>query len=392
VADVTNRLKEIFDEAFMKAPAVICLDDIDYLCRNMATNQDEPAHDAGKVIKNEQICDCLEELLHVTERNNELGSLSAETMYNACSYRLQHPAGVADSPGSTDIDTHVRPIFTLSEDTRTHGSLAYTYAYAPHRVLAQCLGKAVYVLASAKSSQTLHPRLTDLLSLGRHIVVLPTCLPPPARVSILRSALDKLGWPLLLEGGSPSQHGCSCLQHQQLRRDEGALEKLTEGYQPPDLWALARNIVAARVYASHGRAEAGTAWHQSSLPDVARACDSYVPRSERGMQMIQAPDKASSWRDVGGYSPVKQSLFDTFRRPMLFRKLYVRNKIKFPRGVMLFGPPGTGKTALARATGGELGLPLIAVRGPELLNKYIGESERAVRSLFDKVREWYTVL
>jgi SpoVK/Ycf46/Vps4 family AAA+-type ATPase len=103
------------------------------------------------------------------------------------------------------------------------------------------------------------------------------------------------------------------------------------------------------------------------------------------MKFIKAPDKSSTWKDIGGYASVKKSLFDTFRRPMMFRKLYVRNKIKFPRGVMLFGPPGTGKTALARTTGGELGLPLISVRGPELLNKYIGESERAVRSLFDKV-------
>jgi hypothetical protein len=262
-------------------------------------------------------------------------------------------------------------------------------SYAPHRIVHRCLDKAVYVLASSRSPDTLHRRFMDIFSLGRHVVTLPTCLPPTARVSILRSSLVKLGWPLQL-GDETDDHGSTTVQ-QRLKNDENVILKLTEGYQPTDLWTLARKIVASCITANYVHPASrpvptkNHSQYRCFLQDVIRTCDSFVPRSDLNMKFIKAPDKSSTWKDIGGYASVKKSLFDTFRRPMMFRKLYVRNKIKFPRGVMLFGPPGTGKTALARTTGGELGLPLISVRGPELLNKYIGESERAVRSLFDKV-------
>jgi len=237
-------------------------------------------------------------------------------------------------------------------------------------------------VASSTSTGSLHKRLTDLLALGRHIVTLSSSILPHARVSMLRSALLKLGWPLQLRKGIGDDKT-------RLKRDEKTIQKLTEGYQPLDLWTLARRVVAARMSALSSpvsSTHSATLPYRSSLDDVVNACDSYVPRSDMNMKFITAPDKSLTWKDIGGYTHVKQSLFDTFRRPMLFRKLYIRNKIKFPRGLMLFGPPGSGKTALARATGGELGLPLISVRGPELLNKYIGESERAVRSLFEKAK------
>jgi hypothetical protein len=368
--DVVSRLKCIFDEAFEKAPCLICIDDIDFLCKNMRTEDNEPAHDAGAVIRNEKVCDCLVDLMSMTKKNNELCTHSADKMYD---YMQSQPK-------------HNESEMLLHEGIQFFPDLL---SYAPHRIVHRCLDKAVYVLASSRSPDTLHRRFMDIFSLGRHVVTLPTCLPPTARVSILRSSLVKLGWPLQL-GDETDDHGSTTVQ-QRLKNDENVILKLTEGYQPTDLWTLARKIVASCITANYVHPASrpvptkNHSQYRCFLQDVIRTCDSFVPRSDLNMKFIKAPDKSSTWKDIGGYASVKKSLFDTFRRPMMFRKLYVRNKIKFPRGVMLFGPPGTGKTALARTTGGELGLPLISVRGPELLNKYIGESERAVRSLFDKV-------
>lgn len=254
----------------------------------------------------------------------------------------------------------------------------------------------MYVLASAPSPASLHPRLIDLLTLGRLIVPLPSpsCLPASARVSILRSALGRLQWPLrcrklgLGQGQGQGQgDDDQQQQQQQQRQNESALEKATEGYRPADLWALAGQVVAARVAARRQHSFNPSHCHQHCcVSHVLETCLNFTPPSEGStLSPTQSQDNSRSWSDIGGYSDVKSTLFSTLRRPLLLRKLYVRNKIKFPRGVLLFGPPGCGKTALARAAGAELGLAVLSVRGPELLNKYIGESERAVRSLFEKV-------
>jgi len=93
------------------------------------------------------------------------------------------------------------------------------------------------------------------------------------------------------------------------------------------------------------------------------------------------------WDDIGGLRDVKQAIQEAVEWPLKYPDLYERLGIRAPRGVLLFGPPGTGKTLLAKAVATESKANFIAVKGPEILSKWVGESERAVREIFRKARQ-----
>ncbi|OVA04284.1 AAA+ ATPase domain [Macleaya cordata] len=92
------------------------------------------------------------------------------------------------------------------------------------------------------------------------------------------------------------------------------------------------------------------------------------------------------WEDVGGQNEVKKQLMEAVEWPQKHQDAFKRIGTRPPTGVLLFGPPGCSKTLLARAVASEAGLNFLAVKGPELFSKWVGESEKAVRSLFAKAR------
>ena len=91
------------------------------------------------------------------------------------------------------------------------------------------------------------------------------------------------------------------------------------------------------------------------------------------------------WEDVGGLIHAKKEILDTIQLPLQEPELFASG-ISQRSGVLLYGPPGTGKTLLAKAVATECSLNFMSVKGPELLNMYVGESERNVRQLFEKAR------
>ncbi len=93
------------------------------------------------------------------------------------------------------------------------------------------------------------------------------------------------------------------------------------------------------------------------------------------------------WEDVGGLEDVKREIQEAIELPLKEPELFERFGIRPPRGVLLFGPPGTGKTLLAKAVAGESEANFIAINGPEVLSKWVGESEKAVREIFRKARQ-----
>jgi transitional endoplasmic reticulum ATPase len=94
-----------------------------------------------------------------------------------------------------------------------------------------------------------------------------------------------------------------------------------------------------------------------------------------------------SWQDVGGLEDVKQSLKEAVEWPLSQPEVFKRMGIHAPRGILLYGPPGTGKTLLAKAVAHESKANFISIKGPEVLSKWVGESEKAVRELFKKARQ-----
>ena len=117
--------------------------------------------------------------------------------------------------------------------------------------------------------------------------------------------------------------------------------------------------------------------------DFLAALPRIQPSSKReGFATI--PD--TTWADIGALRPVREELLTAIVEPIKNPEKYKRVGITAPTGVLLWGPPGCGKTLLAKAVANESKANFISIKGPELLNKYVGESERAVRQVFVRAR------
>lgn len=95
----------------------------------------------------------------------------------------------------------------------------------------------------------------------------------------------------------------------------------------------------------------------------------------------------TTWEDIGGLDEVKQQLRDTVELPLKNPELFKKAGISTQKGILLSGPPGTGKTLLAKAIANEANANFIAVKGPELISKWVGESEKRIREIFSKARQ-----
>jgi SpoVK/Ycf46/Vps4 family AAA+-type ATPase len=115
--------------------------------------------------------------------------------------------------------------------------------------------------------------------------------------------------------------------------------------------------------------------------DVLRAMEDYVPVALKGAKLQKA---SVAWGDIGGLASVRETLKQTLEWPSKYSFLFKSMPIRHRSGVLLYGPSGCGKTMLACAIAAECGLNLISVKGPELLNKYIGQSEQSVRTMFER--------
>jgi transitional endoplasmic reticulum ATPase len=101
--------------------------------------------------------------------------------------------------------------------------------------------------------------------------------------------------------------------------------------------------------------------------------------------LIEVPNV--TWGNVGGLDDVRQELVEAVEWPLKSPEAFRRMGIKPPKGILLYGAPGTGKTLLAKAVAHESQSNFILVKGPELLSKWVGESEKAVRKIFEKARQ-----
>lgn len=101
--------------------------------------------------------------------------------------------------------------------------------------------------------------------------------------------------------------------------------------------------------------------------------------------LVEIPDV--SWEDVGGLEEVKSELTEAVEWPLKYPEVFAQLSTAPPRGILLFGPPGTGKTLLAKAVANESESNFISIKGPELLSKWVGESEKGVREVFRKARQ-----
>jgi transitional endoplasmic reticulum ATPase len=100
---------------------------------------------------------------------------------------------------------------------------------------------------------------------------------------------------------------------------------------------------------------------------------------------VEVPDV--KWEDIGGLSSIKQELQEAVEWPLKYQAVFTYADATPPKGILLYGPPGTGKTLMAKAAANESEANFISIKGPELLSKWVGESEKGVREVFRKARQ-----
>jgi transitional endoplasmic reticulum ATPase len=170
------------------------------------------------------------------------------------------------------------------------------------------------------------------------------------------------------------------------------LAAITHGFVGADLEALCREsamICLRRILPDVDFGLARIPYDQLAkleveMDDFLAALQTIEPSAMREV-FVDVPNV--SWEDVGGLAEVKARLVEAVEWPLRYPELFSQAGVKPPKGILLSGPPGCGKTLLAKAMASETKVNFISVKGPELLSKYVGESERAVRDIFRKARQ-----
>lgn len=174
--------------------------------------------------------------------------------------------------------------------------------------------------------------------------------------------------------------------------DLANLAAITHGFVGADLEALCREaamISLRRIMSDIDFSQTTIPYDQLSLlevesEDFIAALREVEPSAIREV-FVEVPDVG--WDDVGGLAEVKDRLLKAVEWPLRYAGVYGQAGVTPPRGILLVGPPGCGKTLLAKAIANESQVNFISIKGPALLSKYVGESERGVREVFRTARQ-----
>ncbi|MEI6420773.1 MAG: CDC48 family AAA ATPase [Lentisphaerota bacterium] len=177
--------------------------------------------------------------------------------------------------------------------------------------------------------------------------------------------------------------------------EDVSLEKLaaiTHGYVGADLEALARESAMSalrKILPIIDFEMADIPYEtlmslQIGMDNFLEAMKEIEPSAIREV-FVEVPDVR--WDQVGGLDNIKEELREAVEWPLKYSEIFKKANAKPPKGILLYGKPGTGKTLLAKAVASQSGVNFISVKGPELINRYVGESERGVREIFKKAKQ-----
>ena len=161
----------------------------------------------------------------------------------------------------------------------------------------------------------------------------------------------------------------------------------THGFVGADLDAVASEAAMAAIRERPAEADDREEWNRD--PKVTRAhFDTALASVEpSAMREYVAESPETDFEDVGGLENAKETLRESVEWPLTYDRLFEATNTEPPSGVLLHGPPGTGKTLLARALAGETDVNFVRVDGPEIVDRYVGESEKAIRKVFERARQ-----
>ena len=170
------------------------------------------------------------------------------------------------------------------------------------------------------------------------------------------------------------------------------LAEITHGFVGADLEALAREAAMSALRKILPKVDFQLAQiPYETLLELEVTMDNFMeafkeidPSAIREV-FVEVPDV--KWDDVGGLEEIKTQLMETIEWPLKYPDLFAKAKTTPPKGILLYGVPGTGKTLVAKAVANESGVNFISVKGPALMSKYLGESERGIREVFKKAKQ-----
>uniref|UniRef100_A0A8C1KZS7 Peroxisomal ATPase PEX1 n=1 Tax=Cyprinus carpio TaxID=7962 RepID=A0A8C1KZS7_CYPCA len=225
----------------------------------------------------------------------------------------------------------------------------------------------VALMVTAQSEHALHQTLTAVQ--GSHFFQSFCKIQTPdqaQRLEILRSLIAK-----------KNSQDCQTIL------DLDIVARETEGFMPQDLNLLLERAIHANTL--HSRNNGSSEGEYLNYKDFRQALQGFTPPSLWGAQ-LQTPSGAGMER-IGGLHQARQLLMDIILLPAKYPLLFSSLPMRQCSGVLLYGAPGTGKTLLAGAVAKESGMNFISIKGPELLSKYIGASEQAVRDVFQRAQQ-----
>src|SRR5712692_1330526 len=174
--------------------------------------------------------------------------------------------------------------------------------------------------------------------------------------------------------------------------DFARLAQLTPGFVGADLEALCREaaMIALRRVLPYIDYQRGYIPYETlvnlniTMADFQAALREVEPSTTRE---VYVEVSETSWDDIGGMEKTKAMLTEGVEWPIRFPEVYANAKVEAPRGVLLSGPPGSGKTLIARALANQCEASFISIKGPELLSKWVGESEKGIREVFRRAKQ-----
>uniref|UniRef100_A0A8B9BVG6 Peroxisomal ATPase PEX1 n=1 Tax=Anser brachyrhynchus TaxID=132585 RepID=A0A8B9BVG6_9AVES len=252
-----------------------------------------------------------------------------------------------------------------SPETIQSNRLAYVLKDLIKEVIS--MGSLIAFIATSQSEHALHPSLVS--AQGTHIFQCFQCIQSPdqkQRCEMLCSIIkNKLNSDIKKFSDLDLQY----------------VAKETEGFVARDFTVLVDRAIHACI--SNPNAFQNDEVNLSTV-DFQKALKDFTPLALRNVNLHKPKD--IGWDRIGGLKDVKQILVDTIMLPAKYPELFANLPIRQRSGVLLYGAPGTGKTLLAGVVARESGMNFISVKGPELLSKYIGASEQAVRDIFNRAQ------
>ncbi len=165
----------------------------------------------------------------------------------------------------------------------------------------------------------------------------------------------------------------------------------THGFVGADIEQLAKEAAMNALRRIRPEIDLETDEIDAETLETLRVTDDDFLEAKKGIEpsalrevFVEVPDV--SWEDVGGLEDTKKRLQETIQWPLTYPEVFEELDMEATKGVLMYGPPGTGKTLLAKAIANESQSNFISIKGPELLNKYVGESEKGIREVFEKAR------